>query len=36
MPLMPRIAELSDGAVTVEDMLAHALACKTKSAAVSD
>jgi hypothetical protein len=32
LPLMPRIAELCDG-VTVQAMLTHALACKTRSTA---
>lgn len=30
LPLIPRIVELTDGAVTADAMLKHALACKTK------
>jgi hypothetical protein len=29
MPLMQRVSDLTDGAVTVEAMLMHALTCKT-------
>jgi hypothetical protein len=29
MPLMQRVSDLTDGAVTIEAMLMHALACKT-------
>lgn len=29
LPLIPRICELTDGAVTESAMLRHALACKT-------
>lgn len=31
LPLIPRIAELTGGAVTQEAMLSHALTCKTRS-----
>lgn len=34
LPLIPRIVELTDGAVTAEAMLQHALACKTTGQAV--
>lgn len=33
MPLMPRIVELSEGAVSLDDMLKHALECRTKDQA---
>lgn len=33
MPLMPRIEELTDGAVKVDAMFKHALACRTGQAA---
>ena len=33
LPLIPRIAELTDGIVTVEAMLLHAMQCKTPDAA---
>ncbi len=31
LPLIPRIAELTGGAVKQEAMLSHALTCKTRS-----
>lgn len=33
LPLMQRVSDLTEGAVSVDDMLRHAMACKTKAAA---
>ena len=33
MPLMQRVSDLTDGAVLVDSMLKHALACKTSKPA---
>lgn len=30
LPLIPRIAQLTDGQVTADAMLRHAMACKTR------